>query len=186
MFLEFQVTRLVLFAGCFAFGLYAQSRGWFADGRPLGSLTLWTALSAVLAVAYLVFGQPMFADTAGTANLTAGYLLVFAFLRSFLLLSILVISVSFGVRYWNHPSGFDRQLGAASYNIYLVHFFVVLALQAALLRWPDGPVLVKIATVFLVALTLSFAFARWVLARYSRAFAIAILALFVFCLVARP
>ena len=74
MFLEFQVTRLVPFAAYFAFGVYAQSRGWFADGKPLGSLTLWGAISAVLAVAYLVFGQPMFADTAGTANLSVGYL----------------------------------------------------------------------------------------------------------------
>jgi hypothetical protein len=176
----------LLFAGYFAFGVYAQSRGWFADGRALGSLTLWGALSAVLAVAYLVFGPPMFADTAGTANLTVGYLLVFAFLRSFLLLSLLVISVSFGVRYWNHANGVDRQLAAASYNIYLVHFFIVVALQAALLRWIGGPVLVKIAIVFFAALTLSFAFTRWVLARHSRAFAIAIMALFVFCLVARP
>ena len=186
MFLEFQVTRLVPFAGYFAFGVYAQSRGWFADGRPLGSLTLWGALSAVLAVVYLVFGQPMFADTAGTANLTVGYLLVFAFLRSFLLLSLLVISVSFGVRYWNYASGLNRQLAAASYNIYLVHFFIVVALQAALLRWIGGPVPVKIAIVFLAALTVSFAFSRWVLARHSRAFVIVIMALFVFCLLARP
>jgi glucan biosynthesis protein C len=86
MFLEFQVTRLVPYAGCFALGVYAQSRGWFADGKPLASLTLWGAISVVLAIAYLVFGQPMFADTTGTANLSIGYLLVFAFLRSFLLL----------------------------------------------------------------------------------------------------
>ena len=186
MFLELQVTRLVPFAGYFAFGVYAQSRGWFADGRPLGSLTLWGALSAVLAVVYLVFGQPMFVNTAGTANLTVGYLLVFAFLRSLLLLSLLVISVSFGARYWNYANGLNRQFAAASYNIYLVHFFIVVALQAALLRWIGGPVPVKIAIVFLAALTVSFAFSRCVLARHSRAFAIAIMALFVFCLVARP
>jgi peptidoglycan/LPS O-acetylase OafA/YrhL len=101
-------------------------------------------------------------------------------------LSLLVILVSFGVRYWKHASGLDRQLAAASYNIYLVHFFVVVGLQAALLGWIGGPVLLKIAIVFLAALTLSFAFSRWVLARHSRAFAIAILALFVFCLVVRP
>ena len=186
MFLEFQVTRLVTFAGYFAFGVYAQSRGWFADGRPLGSLTSWGAFCFVLAVAYLVFGQSMFADTAGTVNLTVGYLLIFAFLRSFLLLSLLVILVSFGVRYWNHASGLDRQLAAASYNIYLVHFFIVVALQAALLRWISGAVPVKITIVFLAALALSFAFCRWVLERHSRAFVIAVLALFVFCLIARP
>jgi len=186
MFLEFQVTRLVPFAAYFAFGVYAQSRGWFADGKPLGSLTLWGAISAVLAVAYLVFGQPMFADTAGTATLSVGYLAVFAFLRSFLLLSLLVVFASFGVRYWNRASGLNRQLATASYNIYLVHFFIVVALQAALFKWSGGPVPVKIAIVFLAALVSSFAISRWVLARHSRAFGVAILALFVFCLVVRP
>jgi hypothetical protein len=33
---------------------------------------------------------------------------------------------------------------------------------------------------------MSFAFSRWVLARHSRAFAMVIFGLFVFCLVARP
>lgn len=186
MFLEFQVTRLVPFAAYFAFGVYAQSQGWFADGRPPGSLPLWGTLSAVLAVAYLVFGQPLFADTAGTAHLAAGYLLLFAFLRSFLGLSLFVTLVSFGVRYWNYTSGLDRQLAATSYNIYLAHFLVVVALQAALLTWTGGPVPVKIAIVFLVALTLSFALSRWVLAHHARAFALAVVALFVFCLVVRP
>jgi glucan biosynthesis protein C len=186
MFLEFQVTRLVPYAGCFAFGIYAQSRGWCTDGRPLGSPTLGGVISVVLAAAYLVFGQPMFADTAGTAHLSIGYLLAFAFLRSFLLLSLLVMFVSFGVRYWNKASKLDQQLAATSYNIYLVHYFIVVALQAALLKWTGGPAPAKIAIVFLAALTLSFAFSRWVLARHSRAFGAAILVLFVFCLVARP
>jgi glucans biosynthesis protein C len=186
MFLEFQVTRVVPFAAYFAFGVYAQSRGWFAGGRPLGSLTLWGALSALLAVAYLVFGQPVLVDTAGTANLGVGYLLVFALLRSFLQLSVLVTLVSFGIRFWNHASGLDRQLAAASYNIYLVHFFIVLVLQGVLTAWAGGPVAAKMAIVFAGTLALSYALSRWVLARHSRAFVMVILALFVFCLVARP
>ncbi len=119
MFLEFQVTRLVPYAAYFAFGAYAQSRGWFTDGKPLGSLVLWGPISAVLAGAYLVVGQPVFANTAGTANLSVGLLLVFAFLRSFLVLSLLVVLVSVGARYWNTTSSLDRQLSATSYNIFL-------------------------------------------------------------------
>ena len=186
MFLEFQVTRLVPYAGCFTFGVYAQSKGWFAEGKPLGSLALWGAISAALAVAYLLVGQPVFADTAGTANLPVGLLLLFAFIRSFLLLSLLIVFVSFGVRYWNHAGGLGRQLAAASYNIYLVHFFIVVTLQIALLKWIGGPVPAKIAIVSLATLALSLAISRWILARHSRAFAVAILALFVFCLAARP
>ena len=184
--LEFQVTRLVPYAGTFAFGVYAQSRGWFADGKPLGSVALWGTISGVLAVAYLVVGQPVFVDTAGTANLSVGLLLVFAFIRSFLLLSLLVTFISFGVRYWNHSSRLDRQLSATSYDIYLTHYWFVVAIQAALLNWAGGPVLAKVAIVFVAALALSFAISRWVLARHSRVFALAILALFVFCLAVRP
>jgi glucans biosynthesis protein C len=184
--LEFQVTRLVPYAGTFALGLYAKSHGWFAEGKPLGSVTLWGAISSVLAVAYLLVGWPVFADTAGTANLSVGLLLVFAFLRSFLLLSLLVVLVSFGARNWNHSSGLGRQLSATSYDIYLTHFWFVVGIQAALLKWTGGPVLAKVLIVFVAALALSFTISRWVLARHSRAFALVILALFVFCLAVRP
>lgn len=186
MFLEFQVTRIVFYAGYFAFGIYVQTRGWFADGKPPGSLLLWSAIALGLGVAYYFFGQPVFADTAGTARLSAGYLLVFAFLRSFLLIVVWLVLASFGLRYWNFASRIDRHLAAASYNIYLVHFFVVIALQAALLKWLEGPVFIKIAVVFLAALGLSFAVSRWVLTRHARTFAFAVFALFAFCLVARP
>ena len=186
MFMEFQVTRLVPYTGCFALGVYAQSRGWFSTGKPLGSLIVWGVVSAVLAVAYLVVGQPVFADTAGTASFSALYLLVFAFLRSFLLLALLVALVSFGIRCWNRTSGFDRQLSSTSFNIYLVHFFIVLIFQGALVQWVGGPVAAKIAIVFLGALGMSYALSRWILSRHARAFSFVILALFVFCLIVRP
>ncbi|HET9221143.1 MAG TPA: hypothetical protein VFO07_01500, partial [Roseiflexaceae bacterium] len=93
---------------------------------------------------------------------------------------------SVGVGYWNRSNGFDRQLSATSYNIYLTHFWFVIILQESLLAWTDGPVLIKVAIVFLAALALSFAISRWVIGRYPRAFAVALLGLFVFCLVMRP
>jgi peptidoglycan/LPS O-acetylase OafA/YrhL len=186
LFLEFQVTRLVLFAGYFAFGAYAQSRGLFAGGKAPGSLAAWAALSGILAIAYLLFGQPVFADTTGTAQLPAGYLLVFALVRSALLLSVLMLLVSAGISYWNRSRWLDRQLGATSYNIYLVHFWPLLALQAALLRWTGGPVPAKAGLVFLATLAVSYAISRWVLGRFPRALALGILLLFVVCMAVRP
>ncbi len=185
-FLEFQVTRLVPFAVSFAFGVYAQSRGWFTDGKPLGSAVLWGVIGSVLAVIYLLVGRPVFTDLAGTANLSVGYLLVFALLRSFLFLSVLVVLVSFGARHWNHSSGLDRQLSATSYDIYLTHFWFVVAIQTALLEWVGGPVPAKVAIVFMAGLGLSYAISRWVLASHSRAFVVILLALFIFCLAVRP
>ncbi len=184
-FLEFQVTRLVPFAGSFAFGVYAQSRGWFTDGKPLGSVALWGLISCLLAVTYLLVGRPIFTDLGGTANLPAAFLLVFAFLRSFLFLSVLVALVSFGARHWNHSSGLDRQLSATSYDIYLTHFWFVVAIQTALLEWAGGPVPGKVAIVFMAGLGLSYAISRWFLARHSRALAMILLGLFIFCLAVR-
>ena len=129
---------------------------------------------------------PVFTDLAGTANLSVGYLLVFALLRSFLFLSVLAVPVSFGARHWNHSSGLDRQLSATSYDIYLTHFWFVVAIQTALLEWVGGPVPAKVAIVFMAGLGLSYAISRWVLASHSRAFVVILLALFIFCLAVRP
>lgn len=186
MFLEFQVTRLIPYFGCFLLGIYAQSRKWFVRGKPLGSLVFWGPVSIVLAATYFAVGQPVFADTAGTAKLSIMYLLFFAFLRSFLLLSLLVTFISYGERFWNKSNWFDRQLTSTSYNIYLIHFFIIVAIQSALLKWIGGPISAKIAIVFFVALAVSYAISRWVLIRHSRVFAVAIMVLFTFCLFARP
>jgi glucan biosynthesis protein C len=185
MFLEFQPARLVLFVGYFGLGVYAQSHGWFAGGKPLGRVALWGTVSAVLAAAFLIAGQPLYSNLAGTPNLPVELLLPFAFIRSFLLVSLLIVFVSVGVRYWNRSSGFDRQLSETSYNIYLTHFWFVLIIQASLLSW-GGPAIAKSVIVFLVALAVSFAISRWVIGRHPRASATVILALFVFCLVVRP
>jgi glucan biosynthesis protein C len=186
MFLEFQVTRLVPYVGCFAFGVYAYCKKWFTDGKLLGSLPLWGLISLFLAVVYIGMYQPMFADVAGTASFSTGYLLAYAVLRSFLLLALLVVFSSFGVYYWNVSSRLDQQLSATSYNIYLVHIFIVVAIQDTLLRWAGGLVPIKILIAFLVTLGLSFAISKWILARHARAFTVFILLLFAFCLVARP
>ncbi len=186
IFLQFEPTRLVLFVGYFAFGVYAKSRGWFADGKPLGSVPVWGTISAVLVIAYLLTGQPLYANPAGTSTLPFGLLLAFAFIRSFVALSLLVMLVSVGARYWSHSTGFDRQLSKTSYDIYLTHVWFVVIIQNALLAWTGGPVLIKFAVVFLAALALSFAISRWVIMRYHRGFEVALLLLFVLCLAIRP
>lgn len=186
MLLEFQVTRLVPFALYFALGSYAQTRGWFAGGRPLGSLPLWGAISAGAAVAYMWVGQPVFADAAGTAHFSVGLLLAYAGLRSLLLTALLVVLVSLGSKYWNRSRKLDRLLADESYSLYLTHYWVVVFMQMALLEWADGPAPVKATIVLLGALTLSLAISRWLLGRWPRGLAVAILALFAFCLAMRP
>jgi Acyltransferase family len=186
IFLQFEATRLVLFVGYFAFGVYSKSRGWFTDGKPLGSVPVWVTISAVLVIAYLAAGQPVYANPAGTPTLPVGLLLAFAFIRSFMVLSLLVVLVSVGARYWSRSTGFDRQLSKTSYDIYLTQGWFVVIVQTALLQWTGGLVLAKFAVVFLLSLALSFAISRWVIMRYHRGFEVGLLLLFVFCLAFRP
>jgi glucan biosynthesis protein C len=183
--LQFEPTRLALLAAYFALGVYAQSHQWFAQENRLGSPILWGALSAALAVVYLVVGQRVFADPAGTTRLPVVFLLAFALIRSSLLLALLLAFVSFGIRYWNRSGVVDRQLAATSYNIYITHIWFVVLIQMALLGWMVSPVY-KCAIVLLAASALSFALSRWVIGRWPRAVVIVLLALFVFCLVFRP
>ncbi len=181
-FLQFEPTRLVLFVAYFALGVYAQSHGWFARGKSLGRLGLWGPVTVLLAVTYLVVGQPLFADPTGTAAMPVGLLLTFAFVRSFLLLAVLVTLLIAGARYWAHSNGLDRQLSETSYNIYLTHFWFIVVIQGELMAWTSGSPEAKFAIVFLAALALSFAISRWVIGRFPRAFCVALLALFVLCL----
>jgi glucan biosynthesis protein C len=186
IFLQFESTRLVLFVGYFVFGVYVKSRGWFADRKPLGSVPVWGTISAVLVIAYFVAGQQVYANPAGTPSLPVELLLAFAFVRSFMALSFLVVLASVGARYWNRSTKFDQQLSETSYDIYLTHGWFVVIVQTALLQWTGGPVPVKFVIVFLAAIALSFAISRWVIMRYHRGFEVALLLLFVLCLAIRP
>ena len=115
----------MLFAGYFAFGLYARSRGWFADGKPLSSLVVWGAISVVLSEAYLVVFQPVVTDLGGNISSVgrADNGLCFCPLVSDL--SLLIVLVSAGARYWNRSRGLEQQFAETSYNIYLTHCLAV-------------------------------------------------------------
>lgn len=185
-FLQFEPTHLVLSVSYFALGVYAKSRGWFAEQKPLGSPARWGAISVVLAIVFLATVQPLYANPSGTPNLSVQLLAALAFTRSFLLLSMLVMLVSVGVRYWNHSTNFDRQLSKTSYGIYITHVWFVVIVQTSLMEiWTGGSPLAKFAIVFPLSLALSFAVNRW-LGRYRRALAVALLLLFVICLALRP
>ena len=185
IFLQFQPTRLLLLVGYFGLGIYSQQRGWFESEKPLGRLAVWGAISAALAVAYLLVGQPLFTTLAGAPSLPIGLLLPYAFIRSFLVLSLVIVLILVGARYWNHSSLVDRQLSETSYNIYLSHVWFIIILQEILLGW-SGSSLAKSVIVFSAVFLVSLAISKWVIGRYPRALAAVLIGLLVFCLAIRP
>lgn len=169
LFLQFQPTKLCIFAAYFGLGIYAYSRNWLSDGLPLGRLRVWAPVAALLAVGFMVVGQRVFEHAASTQTLAPAYLLAYAFARAFLLLAILVTVCSLGVRYFNRPSHFISTLVDNSYYIYLVHLIFIAMLQDILLEvWPGGSLGVKIVVVFVVGLSVSYAMSRWIVKKIPR------------------
>jgi peptidoglycan/LPS O-acetylase OafA/YrhL len=162
LFLQLQPAKLFLYAAYFGLGLYGSSRNWFVDGKLLGPLSIWAPATVLLGTVFLVVGQSAFLNPATTKSLSTGYLGLFALVRSFFLLSVLVTLSSFAMRYFNRPNRAVHTLADNSYYIYLIHAFVVSMFQDILMIWPTGPALVKILAVFAISVPLSYALSRWV------------------------
>ncbi len=162
LFLQFQPSKLFLYIAYFGLGLYGYSRNWFINGNPLGRLSIWAPATVLLAAGFLVVGKDVFLNPSATTSLSPAYLLLFALIRSFFLLSVLVTLISFAVRYLNRPSRLIHTVADNSYYIYLVHIFIVSILQDVLMIWPQGPVFVKILAVFFISISMSYALSRWV------------------------
>jgi glucans biosynthesis protein C len=162
LFLQFQPSKIFLYVSYFGLGLYAHSRNWFTAVNPLGRLAIWAPAAFVLASVFVLLGQDMFLNPAETPGLSPAYLLLFASVRSFFLMSLVVAILLFASRYFNRPSRFIQTVADNSYYIYLIHIFIVFFLQDVLMVWPQGPVELKILSVCLVSFSMSYALSRWV------------------------
>ncbi len=104
LFLQLQPSKLFLYIAYFGLGIYGYSRNWFIKGSPLGRLSIWAPATVLLAAGFLVVGKDVFLNPATTTSLSPAYLFLFALIRSFFLLSVLVTLISFAMRYFNRPS----------------------------------------------------------------------------------
>ena len=181
LFLEFQPSKLFIFAACFGLGVYGYSQKWFADGKQLGRLSLWIPATVLLSAAFIVVGQDVFQNPLTSTALSPAYLMLYAAIRSFLLLSIVMTICSLGVRYFNRPNHTISSIANNSYNIYLLHLFFVSTFQDILMIWP-GPIEIKIAMVFGISLLISFAVSRWIFKKTGRWKGLIVLAIISFVL----
>jgi len=174
----FQPTSLVLYIAWFVMGVYAYIKNWFVDGEPLGSVTVWAAITAFLVICFLSLSQGVFADPTNSHKLSPGFLLLFAFIRSFLCLAFLVFLTSYAIKYWNHRSLFNQKLASHSYNIYLVHLIFVAVLQEIMMLWRGGLPMVKAGIIFLLSIIISIGIS-YLIKRFPRGFVAFLIALFV-------
>lgn len=158
---QFQPTDLILYICYFGLGIYASSKNWFTNGESPGRIVIWSSLCVVLSIAFLIAGENIFINPNST-ELKPGILITFAFIRSFLCLSIIFLLISITIKFLNKPNPNIKDFSKQSYNIYLIHTFVVIAFQLALINWSEGPVLVKILIVVISSLFICYLMSKYI------------------------
>ncbi len=126
-FLVLQPIRLPLYGGMFFLGVYANRHGWFLR-RPLpGALWCWIVVMVLAEVGFIYWflNRQQFFGIFGWMLFAVGTRVVFA-------LSMTVILTTLGYRYWNTSSGLHRMLSRTSYDLYLLHLPLLVALQYGL------------------------------------------------------
>ena len=174
---QFQPTDLVIYICYFGLGIYASSRNWFTNGEAPGRIELWGSLCVVLSIAFLIVGEDIFTNP-NSPELNPGILITFAFIRSFLCLSVVFLLLSITIKFLNKPNPIIKDFSRQSYHIYLIHMFVVVIFQMALVNWSEGPVLVKILIVVISSLFISFLISKYVGEKFPKPIVIIIFVMF--------
>ena len=167
-FLAFEPTKLVFYAGYFALGIYGYSKNWFTKEQKIGHIVFWTVILVISLVAFLVIGKEILVERAIRKGFPLTSLVLLSVARSRFCLSVFIVLIVLATRFWYSTSDFAKKLSQNSYHIYIIHFFIVLALQAALIKWQGGPTWLKLPIVFFTALIICYLISQYITNRYPK------------------
>lgn len=152
----------------FGFGVYSRYREWFMKEDVPGNPIPWISISLSLTILYFIIGQDLFENIDISNSLSPLYLLSFSLVRSFLLLAYLMMSLSIAIRYFKQRNPFLNRIADVSYEIYLVHMFVVGGFQMLFAGYTSIPIGVKIGAVFMIATLISYFFGKYTLKKFPK------------------
>jgi peptidoglycan/LPS O-acetylase OafA/YrhL len=171
--IQFQANKIVLYISCFGLGVYAFSNEWLKNVKTPGNFIFWTILS--IGLMYFQGKTFLFLINNFSIGLAIGYVLM----RTFLAFTILLALISFGIKHWNNPSKFSRQLAKNSYNIYLLHMLFVIVVQLLLLKWFGIPIFIKFGIVTLSTILLSYLISQYAIRPFPKLSIAGMIAMFV-------
>lgn len=174
--IQFQASRIILYISCFSMGIYAFSKNWFKNGKTPGYFLIWLILS----IGLMVFQGKVL--TILMTHFSIGLALSWVLMRTFLVFSILLALISFGIDHWHSPSKISRQLSANSYNIYLLHMIFVVVFQLFLLEWASVSIFIKFGIVTLTAIFISYLTSQYLIRPFPKISVAGMIALFVLLL----
>ncbi len=158
MVLQFKITHLPVLILFFGFGVYSSYRGWFLKDDSPFNITIWTCLSILFTILFFTAGWDYFNQADVSNTLPPLYLIIFSVIRSFLIVCYLMLTMVLAVKYFSAGNNLIRRVSDVSYEMYLVHLYLITAFQSLFLHFTTIPVPVKIAAVFILgAITTYFA-----------------------------
>ena len=179
--IQFQASRIILYISCFSLGVYACVKRWFQNGEAPGHFIFWTILSIGLMYCQRKVSIIIMTD------FSIGFALSYVLMRTFLVFTILLALVSFGINHWHKPSKVSRQLSANSYNIYLIHMLFVIVIQLFMLEWVSISIFIKFGLVTLSSILFSYLISQYAIRPFPKISAAGIIFLFVILIaVLRP
>lgn len=158
----FDPSRIVSYALYFVMGGYAYQKKWFFDIKIPGSSKLWIVLCILLSVSSVC--------TLNTLMEKPSFIGFFLFLisKSLLCISCLSTMLILAHSYWNSASRLNQLLAANSYNIYLLHFLILITIQLLLKNWAEGFLFVKFCVVSIATIFLSYVLSQYALRNFPR------------------
>jgi glucans biosynthesis protein C len=167
-FLVFEPTKLIFYAGYFALGAYIYSKNRFIKEQNIGHIVFWAVILVISLAAFLVIGKEILVERTIPKGFPLTSLVLFSVARSMFCLSVFIVLIVLATRFWHSTPDFAKKLSQNSYHIYIIHFFIVLALQATLIKWQGGPTWLKLTIVFFTALTVSYLISQYITNRYPK------------------
>ena len=156
LLLQFQVTRVLVYAAYFGLGVFVFSRRWFA-GEAFPDRPVLLSLAAIaLGLLFVTVGQAVFSHPSDSQLLSPAVLGAFSVARSIFCVAFVVAVTSIARRWTNRPWRLNQRISAASFDVYLYQLFFVLTAQGVLTEWRRGPAAAKIGIVVVLAFALSY------------------------------
>jgi glucans biosynthesis protein C len=168
MILQFKTTQLLILILYFGFGVYSRYMEWFANNDIPLNLNLWISSVILFTILFFITGQDIFNNIDISNTLSPLYLFIFSLIRSFLLLSYLILFLSLGIKYFNTKTVIIKKISDVSYEIYLVHIFFIYTFQFIFLQFGMIPVTVKIFGVFIFGTFFSYFFGKYTLYKFPK------------------
>lgn len=168
MILQFKTTQLLILILFFGFGIYSRYREWFIQMDIPFNFNAWISLALLLTILFFITGQNIFNNIDTSNTFSPLYLLIFSLIRSFLLLSYLIVFLSLAIKYFNKKNSIINKIADVSYEIYIVHIFIVGTFQMIFTRFGMIPVAVKICAIFIIGTCISYAFGKFILYKFPK------------------